>query len=65
MLVDYPGELLAIQALHRRDGLPEFTTGHLLVDTPWAILRDLPPCEPHPLAVQVEARLKHDFPDFR
>lgn len=61
----YPGELLAVQALRRRDGLPEFDTGHLLVDTPWSILRDLPECEPHPMAVEVEERLKRDFPSFR
>ncbi|MGL5632594.1 MAG: hypothetical protein ACRDD3_09545 [Azovibrio sp.] len=61
----YPGELLAIQALRRRDGLPEFVTGHLLVDTPWSILCDLAPSEPHLLTVQVEVRLRHDFPEFR
>ena len=61
----YPAELLAVQALRRRDGLPEFDTGHLLVDTPWSILRDLPECEPHPMAVEVEERLKRDFPSFR
>lgn len=61
----YPGELLAVQALRRRDGLPEFDTGHLLVDTPWSILRDLPECEPHPMVVEVEERLKRDFPSFR
>ncbi len=58
----YPGELLAVQALRRRDGLPQFATGHLLVDTPWSILRDLPECEPHPMAVQLEARLRQDDP---
>lgn len=58
-------ELLAVQALRRRDGLPEFSAGHLLVDTPWSIVRDLPQCEPHPLAVEVEQRLKQDFPSFR
>ncbi len=59
----YPGELLAVQALRRRDGLPEFDTGHLLVDTPWSIIRDLPECEPHPLAAALEARLRRDDPE--
>ena len=59
----YPGELLAIQALRRRDGLPEFNTGHVLVDTPWSIIRDMPACEPHPLAVALEARLRKDDPE--
>ena len=61
----FPAELLAVQALRRRDGLPEFETGHLLVDAPWAIVRDLPRVEPHPLAAAVEARLKQDYPQFR
>jgi hypothetical protein len=61
----YPAELLAVQALRRRDGLPEFETGHLLIDTPWRVVRDLPRCEPHPLAVAVEQRLIQDFPGFR
>jgi hypothetical protein len=60
----YPGELLAVQALRRRDGLPEFTSGHLLVDTPWSIIRDLPECEPHPLAARLEYRLRHEDPDL-
>lgn len=59
----YPAELLAVQALRRRDRLPEFESGHLLVDTPWKIIRDLPPCEPHPLAAAMEKRLKQDYPD--
>ncbi len=61
----YAVDLLAVQALRRRDGLPEFCAGHLLVDTPWSIVRDLPQCEPHPLAAEVEHRLKQDFPSFR
>ena len=59
----YPGELLAVQALRRRDGLPAFDTGHVLVDTPWSIIRDMPACEPHPLAVALEARLRKDDPE--
>ncbi|MDO5691577.1 MAG: hypothetical protein Q4G70_03725 [Pseudomonadota bacterium] len=61
----YPGELLAIQALRRRDGLPEFETGHIYIDTPWSLIRDLPPAEPDPLLEQVIARLKQDYPTFR
>jgi hypothetical protein len=61
----FPAELLAIQALRRHNGLPVFETGHLLVDTPWSVIKDLPEVEPHPLAVAVEARLKHDHPTFR
>lgn len=61
----FPAELLAVQALRRRDSLPEFDTGHLLIDAPWAIVRDLPEVEPHPLAAAVEARLKQDYPLFR
>lgn len=61
----FPAELLAVQALRRRDDLPEFETGHALVDAPWAVIRDLPEAEPHPLAVEVEARLKQDYEAFR
>ncbi len=61
----YPAELLAVQALRRRDGLPEFSAGHVLVDTPWSIIRDLPEVEPSPLAVQAEAVMKRAFPNFR
>lgn len=56
----FPSELLAVQALRRRDGLPDFATGHLLIDTPWSIIRDLPECEPHPLAVKLEERLRSE-----
>jgi hypothetical protein len=59
----YPGELLAVQSLRRRDGLPEFETGHLLIDTPWSIIRDLPDCETHPLAAALEERLRKDDPE--
>jgi hypothetical protein len=61
----YPGELLAVQAVRRRDGLPEFQTGHLLVDTPWSIVRDLPLVPPDALATSLEERLRHDFPQFK
>jgi hypothetical protein len=61
----FPVELLAVQALRRRDGLPAFDTGHALIDAPWSTIKDLPEVEPHPLAVAVEARLKKDYPTFR
>jgi hypothetical protein len=61
----FPAELLAIQALRRRDGLPAFDTGHALIDTPWSVIKELPEVEPHPLIVAVEARLKNDYPTFR
>lgn len=61
----FPLELLAIQALRRRDGLPAFDTGHALVDTPWAMLRDLPPAPLHPLIARVDARLRKDYPSYR
>ncbi|MCC4595872.1 hypothetical protein NRY95_01140 [Xanthomonas campestris pv. phormiicola] len=61
----YPAELLAIQALRQREGLPHIDTGHLLIDTPWAVLRNLPECPPHPLAVAVEERVRRDYPDYR
>jgi hypothetical protein len=35
----------------------------VLVDTPWSIIRDMPACEPHPLAVALEARLRKDDPE--
>jgi hypothetical protein len=61
----FPVELLAVQALRRRDGLPAFDTSHALIDTPWSIIKELPEVEPHPLAVAIEARLKKDYPTFR
>ena len=60
----FPGELLAVQALRRRDDLPEFQSGHLLVDTPWTMIRDLPACEPHPLAASLENRLRSEAPEL-
>lgn len=61
----FPAELLAVQALRRRKGLPEFAIDHLLIDTPWALVQDLTPVDPHPLAAAVEARLIEDYPQFR
>ncbi|MGO1000843.1 hypothetical protein [Lysobacter sp. CA196] len=61
----YPAELLAVQAIRRRDGLPEFETGHLLIDKPWSMIRDIESSVPHPLVVETEAMLRRDRPDFR
>lgn len=61
----FPAELLVVQALRRRDGLPAFDTGHALVDAPWAALRDLPAAEPPPLLAETLARLQSDYPHFR
>jgi len=61
----FPVELLAVAALRRRDGLPDFPTGHALVDEPWAALRDLQ-CPPlHPLVATVLNRVAEDYPLFR
>ncbi len=61
----FPAELRLVQPLRRRKGLPEFAIDHLLIDTPWTLVRDLPAVEPHPLAAAVEARLIEDYPQFR
>lgn len=61
----FPAELLIVQALRRRDGLPAFDAGHALVDAPWAALRDLPNAEPPPLLAETLARLQSDYPRFR
>lgn len=61
----YPAELLAVQALRRRDGLPDYRAGHALVDTPWAVIRELADEAPHPLMAQVEERMRRDHPGFR
>lgn len=61
----YPGELLAVQSLRRRRGLPYIETGHALIDQPWALISELEPSVPHPLAIEVEERLRRDYPSFR
>ncbi|MGO1073220.1 hypothetical protein [Lysobacter sp. CA199] len=61
----FPVELLAVQALRRRDHLPEFQTGHNLVDTPWSVVSDLSTALDQPLVVSAEARLRRDYPEFR
>lgn len=61
----FPLELLAIQALRRRDGLHSFDTGHALIDAPWAMLRELPAAPLHPMIARVDARLRKDYPNWR
>jgi hypothetical protein len=61
----FPAELLAVQALRQKEGLPAFETGHLLIDAPWAFIQKMPSIAPHPLAVVIEERLKEHYPRFR
>ena len=61
----FPLELLVIQALRQRDGLPAFDTGHALVDAPWAQLRTLPPAPLNPLLARLDQRLRQDYPGYR
>ncbi|CAD0347879.1 hypothetical protein [Xanthomonas hortorum] len=61
----FPVELLAVQALRRRDHLPDFTCGHTLIDGPWSVVRDIAPASPHPLIAAVLTRVKEDYPLFR
>jgi hypothetical protein len=61
----FPFELLVVQALRRRDGLPDFDTGHALIDAPWTMLRTLPQAPANPMLARVDARLREDYPDFR
>ncbi|RMH87625.1 hypothetical protein EBB59_12740 [Lysobacter pythonis] len=61
----FPPELLAVQAIRQRLGLPAFEAGHPLVDAPWAVIQHLPAAAPHPLAVALEARMRQDYPLFR
>lgn len=60
----FPGELCAVQALRLRDGLPDFKTGHSLVDTPWMIVSALKATESHPLASSLVERLRPDYPEI-
>jgi hypothetical protein len=60
----FPVELLAVQALRRRDSLPDWQTGHPLVDTTWPVIRDLPLAQRHPLAVAAEQQFLPQ-PNFR
>ncbi|MBO9748893.1 MULTISPECIES: hypothetical protein [Xanthomonas] len=61
----FPIELLAVLAFRRRDGLPEFPSGHALIDGPWSLIRDLACPPPSPLLAAVLARVEEDYPLFR
>lgn len=62
----FPAELLLVQALRQRDGLPAFASGHALVDAPWAAISQLPEADqPPPLLARTLARLQADYPQFR
>lgn len=61
----FPAELLAVLALRRRKGLPEFTVGHLLINTPWSFVQEMKSVERYALVGNVEARLIQDYPEFR
>lgn len=59
----FPSELLCLQALRRRAGLPEVQADHALVDAPWRMIRDLPAhIAPLPQAQATEDRLRRDYP---
>ncbi|WP_372389044.1 hypothetical protein [Xanthomonas axonopodis] len=61
----FPLELLAVLALRRRDGLPEFPSGHALIEGPWSVLKGLSCPTPSPLLAAVSARVGEDYPLFR
>ena len=61
----FPLELLVVQALRQRDGLPAFDTGHALVDAPWALLKTLPPAPLNPLLARLDRRLRQDYSAYR
>lgn len=61
----FPIELLAVQALRRRDHLPAIEVGHPLVDEAWSAIVQLPGVPADPLLLAVENRLKNDYPLFR
>lgn len=58
-------ELLAVQALRRRDGRADVTIGHALIDAVWPTLSALPQAEAHPLAIALQQRLLQSEPGFR
>ena len=60
----FPVELLSIQAIRRRDGLPEFDTKHPLVDMPWSLLRTATCFSRMEIAGRVEMRLRLQYSRF-
>lgn len=61
----FPVELLTVQSLRRRDKLPAIEIGHPLVDEAWSTITQLPSAPADPVLVEMEARLKNDYPLFR
>ncbi len=61
----FPSELLAVQALRQMHSLPEFATGHPLIDAPRAVIKSLPAPTPDPLFTDTEAFLRRHLPTFR
>lgn len=54
-----------VQSLRRRDNLPAIEVGHPLVDDAWSTITQLPSVPANPALVEMEARLKNDYPLFR
>lgn len=61
----FPMELLAVQSLRRREGLPAFQSGNAIVDTAWAVAQDLRLSDCSPLVSQTAARLQSDHPQLQ
>ncbi|MCC4595438.1 hypothetical protein NRY95_05565 [Xanthomonas campestris pv. phormiicola] len=61
----FPMELLAVQSLRRRDGLPEFQAGNAMVDNAWVAAQGLRLSNCTPLALQAAARLQSDYPQLQ
>ncbi|MDG6399340.1 hypothetical protein QCD79_04985 [Pseudomonas quasicaspiana] len=60
----FPIELLAVLALRRRASLADLPTGHVLIDGPWSVIKELPCATPHPLIATVLTRVRNDYPQF-
>jgi hypothetical protein len=60
----FPIELLAVLALRRRANLADLPTGHVLIDGPWSVIKELPCAEPHSLIAAVLKRVKSGYPQF-
>lgn len=61
----FPMELIAVQSLRRREGLPAFQTGNAIVDAAWAVAQDLRLSDCSPLVLQTAARLQSDYPQLQ
>lgn len=60
----FPVELLAVMSLRRRLKLPDFKTGHALVDGPWEVIEGLNRPATYPLLKTLETRFQKDYPTF-